>query len=310
MPDSRVLACELGLALYGVAPTASYIPSEEADVYVLDFGGAVPRKVIKIAHADPRVVTREAVLLPALLRRGFEVPPVEFSHADHPASPRAFTVMPFVASRPLPAIYRSDPHAARAVVRRLGSFVGRLQALNPAEVPGAWSPDMTQRGDLGWWEAQFANLRVHGLASVRYERVFRLARSLMEQDPAAFGHRQAYQLLADGAGAFAVIDWGYAGAEWPLSALAGAESSVRFWCGSALADDLLPHFWDGYRGATGRDLTEAETQELAVWQAYRALAAAAFRRSIGQDDHRFPDNAAQRLAQAEQILSRLQQPLW
>jgi hypothetical protein len=131
----------------------------------------------------------------------------------------------------------------------------------------------------------------------RYERVFALARALLERPPGCLGHGQGYQLLAGGRGAFTVIDWTGAGAGWPLREQAGAMDGVRAACGGALAGELLPSLLEGDAQRTGRPLTPAERQELRVWEAYDPLLGAMFRHELGQ-----PEKERLRLAQAEHAM--------
>jgi hypothetical protein len=296
--DRYQLAAEIAARLYGARPLARWVPSEECDVFVLDFGGALPHKVIKLERPGSGVVAKEQRLLPFLRAHGLEVPVVEHAAAGEasaadeavPASaapaapPVRYTVMAFVPSRALPEIYAEDPETARGLAARLGEFAGRLLTVPLEEVPLGWSVARSHAARLDWWEQRYAVLLAHPRRSARYERVFSLARALLERAPTCLGHGQGYQLLADGRGAFAVIDWAGAGASWPLRELVGAMSGVRTWRGDALATELVPAVLEGYAQRTGRRLTPAEQRELLVWEAYEPLLGAMFRHELGQSE--------------------------
>jgi hypothetical protein len=46
--DRYTLAARIGAGLYGVRPAARWVPSEECDVFALEFGAALPPKVLKL----------------------------------------------------------------------------------------------------------------------------------------------------------------------------------------------------------------------------------------------------------------------
>jgi hypothetical protein len=205
--------------------------------------------------------------------------------------------MTFVPSRPLPEIHAERPEAAHRVVARLGDFVARLQTAPLEEAPLGWPVARSHEAKLAWWEQRHAVLLAHPARSARYERVFTLARALLERPPLCLGHGQGYQLLADGGDAFTVMDWAGAGASWPLWELVGAIGGVRTWCGGALAAALLPSLLEGYQRRTGRPLTATERREMLVWEAYDPLLQAMFRHELGQ-----PEKERFRLAQAEHVI--------
>ncbi len=113
------------------------------------------------------------------------------------------------------------------------------------------------------------------------------------------GHGQGYQLLADGRGAFAVIDWAGASASWPLLELADAPGALRTERGAALTHELLPALLDGYARRAGRPLTAAERREMRVWEAYAPLLGAMYRHELGQ-----PEKAQALLAHTERLLDQ------
>ena len=152
---------------------------------------------------------------------------------------------------------------------------------------------------LDWWDRRHATLLAHPARSARYERVFALARALLERPPACLGHGQGYQLLAEGRGAFAVIDWAGAVAGWPLRELAGATGALRSPRGEALARALRPSLLGGYTRRVGRPLTASERRELRVWEAYDPLLGAMFRHELGQ-----PEREQDLLAHTERVLRR------
>jgi hypothetical protein len=207
--------------------------------------------------------------------------------------------MAFVPSRPLPELHAADPAVAHRVVTRLGAFVARLVTVPLDAAPLGWPVAQSHAARLDWWARRHATLLAHPARSARYERVFALARALLERPPACLGHGQGYQLRADGRGAFAVIDWAGAGASWPLRELVGATGALRTRRGEALADELLPSLLDGYIRRAGRPLTAADRREMRVWQAYDPLLGAMFRHELGQ-----PEKEQALLAQTERVLRR------
>ena len=112
--DRYELAAEIAARLYDARPFARWVPSEEADVFVLEFGGSLPHKVIKLERPDRWVVAKEQRLLPFLRCHGLEVPVIEHSAAGEadpasPVTPVRYIVMAFVPSRPLPELHRQAP---------------------------------------------------------------------------------------------------------------------------------------------------------------------------------------------------------
>ena len=59
LPETAALARELGACLYGASSGVRWIPSDEADVFVLEFDGRLPDKVVKIERPGGGVVGRE-----------------------------------------------------------------------------------------------------------------------------------------------------------------------------------------------------------------------------------------------------------
>lgn len=297
--DRYELAAEIAMSLYGVRPATRWIPSEECDVFVLEFGDPLPPKVLKLERAGSGVVAKEQRLLPFLRGHGLEVPVIEHAAAGGPGAawPVAYSAMAFVPSRPLPELHAADPAAAHQVVARLGDFVARLLTVPLDAVPLGWPVAQSHAARLDWWDRRHATLLAHPARSARYERVFALARALLERPPGCLGHGQGYQLLADGRGAFAVIDWAGAGASWPLRELVGATGALRTERGDALARALLPSLLDGYTRRADRPLTATERREMRVWEAYDPLLGAMYRHELGQ-----PEREQALLAHTERVL--------
>jgi aminoglycoside phosphotransferase (APT) family kinase protein len=299
--DRYALAARIAADRYGGPAAARWVPSEECDVFVLDLGDPRPPKVLKLERAGSGVVAKEQRLLPFLRGHGLEVPVLEHAAAGGPggAWPVTWSAMAFVPSRQLPALHAADPAAAHRVVARLGDFVARLVAVPLDAAPLGWPVAQSHAARLDWWARRHATLLAHPARSARYERVFALARALLERPPACLGHGQGYQLRADGRGAFAVIDWAGAGASWPLRELMGATGALRTRRGEALADELLPSLLEGYTRRAGRPLTAADRRELRVWRADDPLLGAMFRHELGQ-----PEKEQALLAQTERVLRR------
>ncbi len=134
--------------MYGERPTARWVPSEECDVFVLEFGDPLPPKVLKLERAGGGVVAKEQRLLPFLRGYGLEVPVIEHpAGGPGAAGPAAWSAMAFVPSRPLPELHAADPAAAHRVVARLGDFVARLLAVPLDAAPLGWPvAQSTRRG--------------------------------------------------------------------------------------------------------------------------------------------------------------------
>jgi aminoglycoside phosphotransferase (APT) family kinase protein len=299
--DRFTLAARIGAGLYGVRPSARWIPSEECDVFALEFGATRPPKVLKLERAGSGVVAKEQRLLPFLRGHGLEVPVIEHAAAGGPGAawPVAWSAMAFAPSRPLPELYAADPAAAHRVVARLGDFVARLVAVPLEAAPLGWPVAQSHAARLDWWDRRHATLLAHPARSARYERVFARARALLERPPACLGHGQGYQLLADGREAFAVIDWAGASASWPLLELAGATGALRTERGDVLTHELLPALLDGYTRRAGRLLTADERREMRVWEAYAPLLGAMYRHELGQ-----PEKERALLAHTERVLDQ------
>src|SRR5687767_11123976 len=93
--DRYALAAEIAADLYGARPLARWVPSEECDVSVLEFGGALPPKVLKLEREGSGVVAKEQRLLPFLRGHGLEVPAIEHHAvaATDSAPPVTYSVM-------------------------------------------------------------------------------------------------------------------------------------------------------------------------------------------------------------------------
>jgi len=299
--DRYALAARIAAEVYGEPGTVRWVPSEECDVFVVDFGAPAPPKVLKLERTGSGVVAKEQRLLPFLRGHGLEVPVIEHAAAGGPGSswPATWSAMAFVPSRPLTELHAADPAAAHRVVTRLGDFVARLVAVPLAAAPLGWPVAQSHAARLDWWARRHATLRAHPARSARYERVFARARALLERPPGCLGHGQGYQLLADGRGAFAVIDWAGASASWPLLELAGATGALRTARGDALDHALRPALLDGYARCAGHPLTAAERQEMRVWEAYVPLLAAMFRHELDQ-----PEKEHALLAHTERVLEQ------
>lgn len=242
-PDHAALLQRVARAAYGSSARSVWVPSDEADVFILH--GNSGRIVVKIERPDLWVVRREAVAFPALRTAGFdEFPAVELTNEelDDGADWLPFMVMPFTEHRPWHDIWRDDPANARWVTERIGSFLRRLSIVDSATVPGA-----VLKGDgVAWFENWFEPLRDGAEAAVASLSERCIAH--MTGVPDGFGGWQFAQVLTDGRNTFTAIDWGNLGRAWPMADLAGAVFGLAHFADEAvdpLCDLLIDVYTDG-----------------------------------------------------------------
>ena len=278
-PIREAAVQEIGAALYGPTPTLHWFHSEESRVYRLDFGGALPDKVLKVPNHYAHFVTDEQAVMGALSGLSLEVPPTEFTQQDHPQAPCPFTVMPLIIGRSFEDIYQRDRRAAFRTFERIGRFTAGLASIPLDGVPGSVGSEEA-RGDAldVWWEQQHSSLRRHALDCADFERVFQEARGLMTTPPTIFGHRGGVEVITDGDSTFTVIDWRDGGATWPHADLGQFLFGVKAWKGG-WHDDLMPPLMDGY--LAGRALDAETAHALYTWEAYQALLIALYLEGLG-----------------------------
>lgn len=243
-PDHGSLLTRTTVALFGRRVPARWVPSDEADVYVVE-GPA--RLVVKIERPDLWIVRRERQVFPALRRMGFdEFPSVELTDEawdDHDGFP--FMVMPYTEHRPWREIWAEDPRQAEWVVDRIGTFLARLAVVDPGAVPGA-----STAGNIRPWFEEWYRPLSGGAMGAAVANVVDRCLANMSGKLDGFGGWQFAQVLTDGRRTFTAIDWGNIGAHWPMADLAGAIFALANFDDVAV-DRLRPVLIGAYTGGTG-----------------------------------------------------------
>jgi Ser/Thr protein kinase RdoA (MazF antagonist) len=281
---SELLARQIAAAIYGITPQVHRFDSENSDVYRLDFGGALPDRVIKIDRGNGLDLVRtEQRIIRGLAALGLEVPPLEQIQEDLPHASVAFTIMPLLQGRRLGEIYREDPRRGARTFERIGRFIARLQDVPQERVPGSWGPEQAREQHQVWWTEQYEQFRRHPLFSPRLETAFLDARELIQRPPAYFGHRDSVQIITDGGSIFAVMDWGEAGACWRLYDLAFFIHAVEAWLGDGFAGtDWYERLLGGF--LEGRTFDAQMKRELRVWETLAYLTDAMYFEQTGRSE--------------------------
>ncbi|HEX4213655.1 MAG TPA: phosphotransferase, partial [Candidatus Dormibacteraeota bacterium] len=150
-PDLRRAETVLARVL-GTAPNdLAWVPSDEADVFVVESGGE--RYALKLAFPDePAPVWRESRSLPALRAHGFPVLEVCWTGDQFPDLGEVFHVTTAVPDMPL----RQLESAAQAgLLHELGQTLRRLDAVDWRSIPRALSPDDAVTFVGGWWRGKY-----------------------------------------------------------------------------------------------------------------------------------------------------------
>lgn len=293
-PDHRDLIAHLDGAWYGgTLEKATWIPSDEADVFRLSFRGRANR-IVKVERAGHSVVHKEQRAFPALREQGFtEFPEVEHTQDDLPHATAVFMVMPESPSVPLAELWAQRSPALWAV-ERTGDFLRRLRDVEWSTVPAATTPAEASRLHHRWFRRWFDPvLRAPWLAD-RHEATLHRILDALATMPTGFGGWQFGQVLTDGR-SFTAIDWVNLGAYWPLKDVAGTIASLPAY-GDDAPQELEPVLLDAYTGGSG--LSPDAARELAVW---RATWDAFYAASLLRDDEvtwcvHFMDRASDHLA--------------
>lgn len=166
-PDYRHLIDVVAARLYGAAPDASWIPSDEADVFRLNWRDRRQARILKIQRPEMGwVVWREQALIPALRARGFsEVPVVEHTQDDLKGIDVIFMIMLAAPSVDLAAAYRQSPRQLADAFARLGDFLRWLGEPHSRACLGWPRRRTTITAERGWGRESRARASVGAAAS-------------------------------------------------------------------------------------------------------------------------------------------------
>lgn len=132
--DEHAFVRRLAQSLYQHTPEVQKLKSHNNRVYALDFGTALPGKVMKLAGAHARApenVLREQAVLRLLDRMGLAVPHVEFTQDDFPNAPGPFFTMPRMPGGMLEETWKANPEPpwSQTAWQRAGRFVAQLDTV-------------------------------------------------------------------------------------------------------------------------------------------------------------------------------------
>jgi aminoglycoside phosphotransferase (APT) family kinase protein len=271
----------LGMHLYGVVPSLRKCYSEMNHVYLLDFGGALPDRVLKLAGAEwaRHAVGREGSIVRRMHELGLPVPEVEYTQDDVPGAATPFLAMVRVPGHDMPT-YPWDMSAAstRDAWRSAGAALARIHAVPAAAVPGVRTADQY----LGYERERHGHLCAfsasQGLADVTTDLLRRVAAHLADDTIALVNaDLTPFEFITDGV-AVTIVDWTAAAAGFPMRDLGQFRAWVRAMAG---AEQLMAWFLDGYFGGLpGPDVL----QEIRDWEAYDKLGYAMFYHNAGRTD--------------------------
>jgi len=273
---------QIGLTLYGTLPQIHKLHSENSYVCCLDFGRALPDKVIKYARANAKQVLREQVVLRALGQAGLPVPAVEFTQDDCPIETSPFLIMPRLAETSLHEACLSRAGWAGPALGQAGRFLARLSALPPdllvagrderatVDAQVAPPPIAYRAPPIDEWAlaAHLSREEVRRLA----RHLDRIAGLLHETSSLVHGSYSPAHILCAAAGSFAVIDWENAGGGSVLRDVGHFLAALEVWAGRD--PEHARCFLDGFQ--IGRPLGRADRRAIGDWALYTLLVWANF----------------------------------
>lgn len=260
----------IALQLYGRTPTLTSIWSFVSAVYVLDFGGELPDKIIKAGRnkTSDAEVRREQTILSSLRAQGLAVPDIEFTQ-DDVAAPHPFTIMPRHATITLGQLFwEIEQETSLPLFAALGRWLAQMQTLPPTAVAGIYTPEQALQEDLKEYAFIQENLAAQGLLTPGYTAVLAGAYHALHQPRHTLVHRDynPSQVMMDGRDILYVVDWGstmHGFAAWDLGL---CMAYVKFfWQSAAHAAQV----WAGYDAV--RPLTPADETRRALWERYTLL---------------------------------------
>jgi hypothetical protein len=270
-PNGRA-ARRIAGALYEDLESVEWIPSDDADVFRLDFTSGRRPRILKLAVPGIDAVWRELGAFPAMRRLGVpEVLAFEHTSEDLPDAGIEFHVTvelakPERASRAMADLWADDPGRALDVAEWLGDCTRRIESLDWRRVARANSPERSLAMAAEWWQPQYARLVERSdcpaWAQTTLERLSRES----SQHPEAFGGWGG-ELLQAPDGTFVLIDWPGLGAAHKGSLAAAAlETLLRF--RAADPAPLVQRFLAGWRPG---GLDDSGLEDLRLWWVHNIL---------------------------------------
>jgi Ser/Thr protein kinase RdoA (MazF antagonist) len=199
------LVTDIASSLYGHEPRIQRLVSHNNLVFLLDFRGILPNKVLKMSGSRPMAAKRvlgEQQALRVLHQAGLPVPEVEFTQDDGTTTHVPFFTMPQIPGETLEATWSNPPAWEQEAWKRAGRFVAQLRHVQIQEVHEIITPP---------WNA-FDNVRIifekHGFLRPPFTHILDEAEDLKGHDDQCFIHGDygPSQIITNG-DAFCVVDW-------------------------------------------------------------------------------------------------------
>jgi hypothetical protein len=265
-------ALQIAGSLFEGLESVEWIPSDDADVFRLNFSSGRRPRILKLERAGRRAVWRELAAFPAMRRLG--VPEVlEFEHTseDLPDLGIEFHVTPELgnperAGRAMADMWADEQIRALDVAEWLGDCTRRIESLDWRQVPRAHTPEMSLAVAAEWWHPQYAVLVARPDCPDWGRAVLDSLGEESRRAPTAFGGWGGEMLRAPD-GRFVLIDWPGLGAASDGSLAAAAlEVLLRF--RAADPAPLVQRFLAGWRPG---GLDERALEDLRLWWMHNIL---------------------------------------
>jgi hypothetical protein len=267
-PNERA-AWRIARSLYDDVESIEWIPSDDADVFRLDFSSGRRRRILKLAIPGVGAVWRELGAFPAMRRLGVhEVLEFERTSDDLPDAGIDFHVTvelanPKDAGLAMADLWANEPGRALEVAEWLGDSTGRIESLDWRRVPRANRAGMSVATADEWWQPQYARLRGRADCPTWAETVLARLSAVSRQPPEGFGGWGG-ELLQAADGSFVLIDWPSLGAAHRGSLAAAAlEALQRF--RAVDPAPLVERFMAGWRPG---GLDAGAVEDLRLWWAH------------------------------------------
>jgi hypothetical protein len=279
-------ARDIAGALYPDVGGVDWIPSDDADVFRLNFTSGRQPRILKMATHGIRAVWREIGAFPAMRRLGIpEVLAFEHTSDDLPDLGIEFHITrelahPPQANRALAELWSNDRARALDVAHWLGDCTGRIESLDWRQVPRANSPERSADIGADWRRPQYAQLLARSDCPV-WARTFIHHVSATLSRPEAFDSFGGWggELLQAPDGRFILIDWPGLGAA-PRGSLAALALEILLRFGAADPAPLVERFLAGWVPA---GLDQSRLEDLRLWWAHGILWWAGLDLSLGGD---------------------------
>ena len=299
MPNEDAEKVELiqGIAtsLYGLRPRVHRCRSESNYVCRLEFGAALPDKIIKLAGGAPAQVLREQRILRALADEGLRVPAVAFTQDDCDVTDLPFLVMPQIPGASLIHGCRSNAPWVKHAIEQAARFLVQLGSL-PCDLGGRKQVRVTEGKQLLLYArrcarrflTRCASLRRRGQRDPRVREWVRAFSAHLDTDECrsleqllddvgelssrekrdfAHGSFSGNHILCDGGEISSVIDWEFAGPGFTFCDLGYFLAHLRK--GGGGRPEFSRWFIDAYERE--RSLCEEDWAEIQVWEAYALI---------------------------------------